>query len=133
MQGTLSEALLAGCRINREFCDLLESGAKPTVAAIQGMALGGGLEVAMACNGRVSAPGQPPDSTNWGGCLPCGTLAGLCGQCSARKDVYGCMLQSLACDQQGCRVRSHTVPCSLGKMLHVARDAFSRALLGAGN
>lgn len=44
--------------VNRLICDLLESGPKPTVAAIEGMALGGGLEVAMGCNARVCAPGE---------------------------------------------------------------------------
>lgn len=43
--------------INDAICAYLESGPKPTVAAIVGSALGGGLEVAMGCNARVAAPG----------------------------------------------------------------------------
>lgn len=38
--------------INERICAVMESGAKPTVAAVQGVALGGGLEVAMGCNAR---------------------------------------------------------------------------------
>ncbi|EOY06557.1 Multifunctional protein 2 [Theobroma cacao] len=36
--------------------DTLEAARKPSVAAIDGLALGGGLEVAMACHARISTP-----------------------------------------------------------------------------
>ncbi|XP_048235008.1 glyoxysomal fatty acid beta-oxidation multifunctional protein MFP-a [Ricinus communis] len=36
--------------------DTLEAARKPSVAAIEGLALGGGLEVAMACHARISTP-----------------------------------------------------------------------------
>lgn len=35
-----------------ELMNLLETGKKPTVAAIDGVSLGGGLEIPMSCNGR---------------------------------------------------------------------------------
>ena len=41
---------------NRMFVALLEAGDKPTVAAVRGPTLGGGLELAMACNARVCDP-----------------------------------------------------------------------------
>ena len=51
-------AFFCGYRINDAFRELLESGPKPSVAAVRGLALGGGLETAMACNARVASPGH---------------------------------------------------------------------------
>ena len=39
-----------------DLLDAIEGSVKPVVAGIQGVALGGGLEVALACHGRVALP-----------------------------------------------------------------------------
>ena len=46
--------------VNKSFLDLVETGPKPTVAALSTIALGGGCELAVSCNARVATPGAPP-------------------------------------------------------------------------
>ena len=43
-------------RVVRCFNDLLETGPKPTVAAVEKAALGGGFEICLACNALVTTP-----------------------------------------------------------------------------
>jgi 3-hydroxyacyl-CoA dehydrogenase len=42
-----------------DLCALIENSSKPVVAAINGLALGGGLELSMACHYRVAAAAAP--------------------------------------------------------------------------
>ena len=60
--GLVDGRVVDTCRINDNFCSLLESGPKPTVAAVEALALGGGLETALACNARICTPGAQPVS-----------------------------------------------------------------------
>ncbi len=64
-------------RINDNFCELLESGPKPTVAAIEGVALGGGLETALACNARLCSPGAATRA-RWVAVATCGCREACC-------------------------------------------------------
>ncbi len=51
------DAIRARVRVLSDFFNQIETGPKPVVAAINGNALGGGLELAMACHYRVAAKG----------------------------------------------------------------------------
>ncbi|CAF2126566.1 unnamed protein product [Brassica napus] len=55
-KGTMKEPKVGYISIDI-LTDLLEAAKKPSVAAIDGLALGGGLELSMACHARISAPG----------------------------------------------------------------------------
>ena len=54
---TEREAILPGAVAYTEFLNQIETGPKPVLAAINGNALGGGLELAMACHYRAAVKG----------------------------------------------------------------------------
>ncbi|KAK1380280.1 Glyoxysomal fatty acid beta-oxidation multifunctional protein MFP-a [Heracleum sosnowskyi] len=56
IQGGKSQAPKPGYVAIEVLSDTVEAAKKPSVAAIDGLALGGGLEVAMSCHARISTP-----------------------------------------------------------------------------
>jgi enoyl-CoA hydratase len=79
--------------LGHETANLLETMPKPTVAAINGFALGGGCELALACDLRFASPnaklGQPEINLGivpgWGGTQ---RLARVCGIGVAKDLIY---------------------------------------------
>lgn len=98
-------------KINAAFCELLESGPKPTVAAVEGIALGGGCETAMACNARLCTPGTKMGLPE----LSLGILPGFGGtqrlpRLVGLQKVPHCSTQSCSC-LSGCQLQLCKMTC----------------------
>src|SRR5262249_56249419 len=80
-------------RLGHEAATLLETMPKPTIAAVDGFALGGGCELALGCDLRYASPrsrlGQPEINLGlvpgWGGTQ---RLARLCGPAVAKGLIF---------------------------------------------
>ena len=93
MSGLDAMAARAWGSLGHEAASLLEEMPKPTIAAINGLALGGGCELALACDLRFAASratlGQPEINLaivpGWGGTQ---RLARLCGVGVAKELIF---------------------------------------------
>jgi len=113
--------------------DLIENGNKPVIAAINGFALGGGLELAMACHIRIAA-----DTAKMGlpevtlGLIPGygGTqrLAQLAGKGKALEMIMTADMITAA-DAYQCRLVNHVV--SQDELLNKAEEILNKILLRA--
>ena len=93
MSGLTVEEATAWGELGHQVTQLLETMPQPTIAAIQGFALGGGCELALACDLRYASPGaklgQPEINLGiipgWGGTQ---RLARVCGLGVAKDLIF---------------------------------------------
>jgi enoyl-CoA hydratase len=93
MKGMTALKARALSQMGYEICDAIESLEKPVIAAINGYALGGGMEVSMACDFRIASDKAKMGQTEiniglipgWGGTQ---RLIRLVGKAKAKELVY---------------------------------------------
>ncbi|MEM3464573.1 MAG: enoyl-CoA hydratase/isomerase family protein, partial [Candidatus Bathyarchaeia archaeon] len=94
-------------QMGQKLCSTIENLEKPVIAAINGYALGGGLEVAMACDIRIASENAEMGQTEiniglipgWGGTK---RLAQLIGETKAKELIFtGKMVDAKTAEQLG--------------------------------
>ena len=115
--------------------NLLESMPKPTIAAINGFALGGGCELALACDIRLASSsarlGQPEITLGiipgWGGTQ---RLARVCGEGLARELVLtGRMVDAAEAERRGLVNAVHEPAELMTKTRELARGLAQKSAL----
>jgi enoyl-CoA hydratase/carnithine racemase len=107
MKGTNALKAMETSQIGQKLCLAIENMEKPVIAAINGYALGGGLEVAMACDIRIASENAKMGQTEiniglipgWGGTQH---LARLIGVTKAKELIFtGKMIDAKTAEQIG--------------------------------
>ena len=121
--------------LGHEVCRLLETMPKPTIAAVNGLALGGGCELALACDLRYAAEGarigQPEVNIGvmpgWGGTQRLARVVGL----GVAKELVltGRPMAAEEALQRGLVSAVHPADALLERTLEVARGLAAKAPL----
>ncbi|MFK7791523.1 MAG: enoyl-CoA hydratase/isomerase family protein [Devosiaceae bacterium] len=120
-----------------DYCDAIRALLKPTIAAVNGYALGGGLEMALSCDIRLASEtasfAAPEVKLGWigGGGMTAQLALSIGASNAAMMVMTGDRISAKQAEQWGLVSALHAPDALLGEALALARTIASRAPIAA--